>query len=138
MDKKNVLAMVLKGYPRLSETFIAQEILGLERAGLPLEISVRKQHEVSSRFLDDHFERYRTAVAFLPDTFGHLSQMPQILGQAGIDPAESTGSAGATEDTAGPEQDAGGEVAGPVARNGTDGAEFVVGIERLAEVRGRL
>lgn len=31
-------AFVLKGYPRLSETFIAQEIRGLERAGLPLEI----------------------------------------------------------------------------------------------------
>jgi glycosyltransferase involved in cell wall biosynthesis len=31
-------AFVLKGYPRLSETFIAQEILGLERAGLALEI----------------------------------------------------------------------------------------------------
>ena len=29
---------VLKGYPRLSETFIAQEIAGLEKAGLPLEI----------------------------------------------------------------------------------------------------
>ena len=29
---------VLKGYPRLSETFIAQEILGLERAGLVLRI----------------------------------------------------------------------------------------------------
>ena len=26
--------MVLKGYPRLSETFIAQEILGLQQAGL--------------------------------------------------------------------------------------------------------
>ena len=29
---------VLKGYPRLSETFIAQEIRGLEQAGLPIEI----------------------------------------------------------------------------------------------------
>ena len=29
---------VLKGYPRLSETFIAQEILGLEQAGLALRI----------------------------------------------------------------------------------------------------
>ena len=29
---------LLKGYPRLSETFIAQEILGLERAGLPISI----------------------------------------------------------------------------------------------------
>ena len=27
------IALVLKGYPRLSETFIAQEILELERAG---------------------------------------------------------------------------------------------------------
>ena len=31
-------AFILKGYPRLSETFIAQEILGLERAGLPIRI----------------------------------------------------------------------------------------------------
>nr|WP_281435045.1 glycosyltransferase family 4 protein [Rhizobium lemnae] len=29
---------MLKGYPRLSETFIAQELLGLERAGYPLEL----------------------------------------------------------------------------------------------------
>ena len=32
------VAVVLKGYPRLSETFIAQELLALERRGLPLEI----------------------------------------------------------------------------------------------------
>ena len=32
------LAVVVKGYPRLSETFIAQEILGLERRGLALTI----------------------------------------------------------------------------------------------------
>lgn len=32
------LAIVLKGYPRLSETFIAQEILALERAGYSIEI----------------------------------------------------------------------------------------------------
>lgn len=30
------VAIVLKGYPRLSETFVAQEILGLKRLGLPL------------------------------------------------------------------------------------------------------
>ncbi len=35
--------VVLKGYPRLSETFIAQELLGLERAGFDLTlISMRK------------------------------------------------------------------------------------------------
>ena len=32
------VAVILKGYPRLSETFIAQEILALERAGMDLEI----------------------------------------------------------------------------------------------------
>ena len=31
-------AIVLKGYPRLSETFIAQELLALEQRGLPLAI----------------------------------------------------------------------------------------------------
>jgi len=32
------IVVLLKGYPRLSETFIAHEILGLERAGLDLRI----------------------------------------------------------------------------------------------------
>ena len=32
------IAFVLKGYPRLSETFIAQEIRGLEQAGLDIRI----------------------------------------------------------------------------------------------------
>ena len=32
------IVVVLKGYPRLSETFIAQELLGLERAGLDIVI----------------------------------------------------------------------------------------------------
>ncbi|MEM9106666.1 MAG: glycosyltransferase [Pseudomonadota bacterium] len=34
----NRIAIVLKGYPRLSETFIAQELLELERAGLDLTL----------------------------------------------------------------------------------------------------
>lgn len=32
------IAVILKGYPRLSETFIAQELLGLEQAGLALHL----------------------------------------------------------------------------------------------------
>lgn len=32
------VAMVVKGYPRLSETFISQEMLALQRRGLPFEI----------------------------------------------------------------------------------------------------
>jgi glycosyltransferase involved in cell wall biosynthesis len=34
----SVIVVVLKGYPRLSETFIAQELLGLEQQGLRLSI----------------------------------------------------------------------------------------------------
>ena len=37
-ERKSRIAVVVKGYPRLSETFIAQEILALERRGLELEI----------------------------------------------------------------------------------------------------
>ncbi len=36
MQPRKKIAVVLKGYPRLSETFIAQELLGLEKAGLDL------------------------------------------------------------------------------------------------------
>ena len=40
------IAVVVKGYPRLSETFIAQEILALEHAGWTLEIwSLRQPTE---------------------------------------------------------------------------------------------
>lgn len=38
MSSKKRIAVVLKGYPRLSETFIAQEILELERAGFEISI----------------------------------------------------------------------------------------------------
>ena len=38
MSSKKRIGVVLKGYPRLSETFIAQEILELERAGFDLSI----------------------------------------------------------------------------------------------------
>src|ERR1700676_1218003 len=37
------VAFVLKGYPRLSETFIAQEILELERRGLDILIVSLRQ-----------------------------------------------------------------------------------------------
>lgn len=37
-DGRGSIAVVLKGYPRLSETFIAQELLELERAGFRLRL----------------------------------------------------------------------------------------------------
>lgn len=49
------IVIVLKGYPRLSETFIAQEILALQQAGLPVRIvSLRrptdtKRHPIHAR-----------------------------------------------------------------------------------------
>ena len=47
------LAILLKGYPRLSETFIAQEILALERAGLSLRL-VSLRHPTDRRLHPVH------------------------------------------------------------------------------------
>lgn len=48
MSGSGRLAVVLKGYPRLSETFVAQELLGLEQRGLDLEIwSLRQPTDTS-------------------------------------------------------------------------------------------
>ncbi|HEY7763496.1 MAG TPA: glycosyltransferase family 4 protein [Aestuariivirgaceae bacterium] len=68
--------MVLKGYPRLSETFIAQEILGLEREGLDLVIvSMRKPTD--SRRHAAHQE-IRAPVLYLPE---YLHEEPlRVLG----------------------------------------------------------
>ncbi|MEL7543152.1 MAG: glycosyltransferase family 4 protein [Pseudomonadota bacterium] len=42
----NKVAVVMKGYPRLSETFIAQELHGLQEAGLNFEIfALRRPHD---------------------------------------------------------------------------------------------
>jgi glycosyltransferase involved in cell wall biosynthesis len=69
-DTPSIL-FLLKGYPRLSETFIAQEIRALEQAGLPLRL-------VSLRFPTDKYQhpvhREITApVTYLPE---YLHQEP--------------------------------------------------------------
>jgi glycosyltransferase involved in cell wall biosynthesis len=54
MNAPGRLAVVLKGYPRLSETFIAQELLGLEQRGLELEIwSLRHPTDAVSHPMHD-------------------------------------------------------------------------------------
>ena len=58
-------AIVLKGYPRLSETFIAQEILELERRGLPITI-VSLRHPTDSKTHPIHGE-IRAPVTYLPE-----------------------------------------------------------------------
>ena len=59
------VAVILKGYPRLSETFIAQEILALERAGMDLEI-VSLRRPTDSALHPVHHE-IGAAVRYLPE-----------------------------------------------------------------------
>ncbi len=61
----HAVAFVLKGYPRLSETFIAQEILALERSGLDIRLySLR--HPTSSKRHPVHDE-IRSQPTYLPE-----------------------------------------------------------------------
>jgi len=65
------VAFVLKGYPRLSETFIAQEIAALERRGLQILI-VSLRHPTDARRHPVHDE-IRAALLYLPE---YLYQEP--------------------------------------------------------------
>ena len=59
------VAVVVKGYPRLSETFIAQEILALERSGIELVIvSLRRP---TDRFTHPIHGEIRSPVHYLPE-----------------------------------------------------------------------
>ncbi len=57
--------IVLKGYPRLSETFIAQEILGLQEAGLDLHL-VSLRHPTDKKTHPVH-GRITAPVTYLPE-----------------------------------------------------------------------
>jgi glycosyltransferase involved in cell wall biosynthesis len=59
------VAFVLKGYPRLSETFIAQEIAALERRGLEILI-VSLRQPTDARRHPVH-EEIRAAILYLPE-----------------------------------------------------------------------
>ncbi|WP_296992093.1 glycosyltransferase family 4 protein [Thalassospira sp. UBA1131] len=59
------LAIVVKGYPRLSETFISQEILGIQQAGIPYRIvSLRHPTDKKRHPIND---RITGAVDYLPE-----------------------------------------------------------------------
>jgi len=59
------LVVVLKGYPRLSETFIAQELLGLERAGIELVlVSLRHPTDTTRHAIHDEI---KAPVMYLPE-----------------------------------------------------------------------
>ncbi|VUX47507.1 Glycosyl transferase [Candidatus Defluviicoccus seviourii] len=64
-----VVAVILKGYPRLSETFIANEILALERSGLDLRLfSLR--HPTDAAVHPVH-RRIQAPVVYLPEYLHH-------------------------------------------------------------------
>lgn len=59
------IAVVVKGYPRLSETFIAQEILGLERRGIgQLIVALRKPYDP---FIHELHRQISAEVLYLPE-----------------------------------------------------------------------
>ncbi|WP_295315183.1 glycosyltransferase family 4 protein [Roseobacter sp.] len=59
------LAIVVKGWPRLSETFIAQELVALEESGTPFEIwSLRHPTDTRTHPLHD---RLQAPVHYLPE-----------------------------------------------------------------------
>ncbi len=59
------IVIVLKGYPRLSETFIAQEILGLQELGLDLQL-VSLRHPTDKRTHPVH-QSIKAPVLYLPE-----------------------------------------------------------------------
>ncbi len=66
-----LVVVVLKGYPRLSETFIAQELLALERLGLRLQlVSLRHPTDKSTHPVNDEIS---APVNYLPE---YLYQEP--------------------------------------------------------------
>jgi glycosyltransferase involved in cell wall biosynthesis len=65
LPPRKTTAVVLKGYPRLSETFIAQELLGLEKAGFELVlISLRRPTDSKRHPIHDEI---RGKIHYLPE-----------------------------------------------------------------------
>ncbi len=65
LPPRRKLLIVLKGYPRLSETFIAQELLGLEKAGFDLTlISMRRPTDKKRHPVHDEI---KARVVYLPE-----------------------------------------------------------------------
>ncbi len=59
------VAVIVKGYPRLSETFIAQEILGLEERGI--EVLIVSLRQPTDPAIHDMHRKIRADVLYLPE-----------------------------------------------------------------------
>jgi glycosyltransferase involved in cell wall biosynthesis len=74
-SRRPVLGMILKGYPRISETFISNEIRLLERLGFAIHLfSMRQPRE---NFTHDSVKEIRAAVDYLPETL--IRPLPRLL-----------------------------------------------------------
>ena len=74
-SKKPVLGIILKGYPRISETFISNEILLLEKLGFSIRLlSMRHPREA---FCHQSVRQIRADVDYLPETL--LASLPRFL-----------------------------------------------------------
>ncbi|NLJ29817.1 MAG: glycosyltransferase family 4 protein [Deltaproteobacteria bacterium] len=73
--------MILKGYPRISETFISREILLLESLGIPIKIfSLRQPRET---FSHDHVREIKAPVSYMPEyVFPHWKTLLKSNGMA--------------------------------------------------------
>jgi len=72
---KPFLGMILKGYPRISESFISNEILLLERQGISIHIfSMRHPRE---SFSHKSVQQIKARVDYLPQSI--LEALPQLL-----------------------------------------------------------
>ena len=75
--ERPAIAVVLKGYPRLSETFIAQELVALEARGHRFELwSLRRPTDPARHPLHD---RLRAPVRYLPE---YLHEAPARVSRA--------------------------------------------------------
>ena len=69
------LGIILKGYPRISETFISNEILLLEKLGFPIHLfSMRQPRE---NFTHQSVNQIQAAVDYLPETL--LRPLPRLM-----------------------------------------------------------
>jgi glycosyltransferase involved in cell wall biosynthesis len=73
------IAIAMKGYPRLSETFIAQELLGLQQRGLPFAIwSLRRPTDVDRHLMH---KQITAPVTYLPE---YLHEEPGRVGRGAL------------------------------------------------------
>jgi len=74
-EERPVLGYILKGYPRISETFISNEILLLERLGFSLSLFSMRQPRES--FTHRSVKEIKARAAYLPETL--IPHLPRLF-----------------------------------------------------------